>query len=268
MMPEIDFSKVRLICSDIDGTLLREETELPDGIRQEIWRLHAEGIRFTFSTGRMPYEVEHLFHGIPKEVPYVAGNGAIVKYADRLLVNRHFLAGPLKPLVEKYSQLGVTVIFTVNEEERPYLPTPWTKANVGLFPGLDRPVDGSIWSVPLQRMFFYHPDGKYLQDCRKDLVPYEKEYAVSFQNRKSIQIAPCGCTKASGIKQLSELLRIPAGQILCIGDADNDLEMIRYAGIGVAVNNASDGLKRAADHVTSLPCSEGVKEVLVKCGRN
>lgn len=267
-MPELDFSKIRLICSDIDGTLLRSETELPDDIKQEIWELNSLGVTFTFSTGRVPYEVDHLFKDIPNDVPYVAGNGAIVKCGNELLVNHHYFAKPLKPLVEKYNELGVTVIFTVDEQERPYRLTPWTKANVGLFPGLDTPVDDSIWTVPLQRMFFYHPDGKYLQECRKDLNQFNDKYAISFQNRKSIQIAPYGCTKASGIKILSQILGIPQDQILCIGDADNDLEMIRYAGIGVAVNNASEELKKAANYVTSLDCAEGVKEVMINCGRN
>ena len=267
-MSEIDFSKVRLICSDIDGTLLRKEKELSDDIKQEIWNLHSQGIFFTFSTGRVPYEVDHLFEGIPNHVPYVAGNGAIVKCGNERLANYYFCAKSLKPVVEKYSELGVTVIFTVNEEERPFQLTPWTTANVGLFPGLDNPVDDSIWLEPLQRMFFYHPEGKYLQECRKDLVRFESEYSASFQNRKSIQIAPYGCTKATGIKLLSKMLNIPREQILCVGDADNDLEMIRYAGSGVAVNNASDALKKAADYVTSLQCSEGVKELMVKCSRN
>lgn len=267
-MPLIDFSKIRLICSDIDGTLLRKESELPEYIKREIWRLHGRGIAFTFSTGRLPYEVDHLFSGIPNDVPYVAGNGAVVKRGNILLAKYHYYAESLKPLVEKYSDLGVTVIFTLGEKERPYRTTPWTKENIGLFPGLDLPVDESIWSEPLQRMFFYHPEGKHLQDCRKDLAKFENEFSVSFQNRKSIQIAPHGCTKASGVHMLSKILGIQRDQILCIGDADNDLEMIRYAGIGVAVNNASEELKRAAKYVTSLDCAEGVEEVMVNCGRN
>lgn len=267
-MPKTDFSNVRLICSDIDGTLLKGENELPEAIKREILRLNERGIAFTFSTGRVPYEVDHLFEGIPNQVPYVAGNGAIVKCDNALLAEYHFEPQTLKPLVQKYSDLGVTVIFTVGEQERPYRLTPWAMENVGLFPGLDFPIDESIWSTPLQRMFFYHPEGLHLQDCRRDLKQYEHEYAVSFQNRKSIQIAPYGCTKASGIRMLSRLLGIQREQILCIGDANNDLEMIRYAGIGVAVSNASSELKDAADYVTSRPCADGVAEVLEKCGRN
>lgn len=267
-MPQIDFSKIRLICSDIDGTLLKNEDALPEAIKREIMRLHEQGIAFTFSTGRVPYEVDHLFEGIPNQVPYVAGNGAIVKRGDTLLAQYHFEPQMLRSLVQKYSDLGVTVIFTVGEQERPYRLTPWAIENVGLFPGLDSPVDESVWSTPLQRMFFYHPEGLHLQDCRHDLKRYECEYAVSFQNRKSIQVAPYGCTKASGICMLSRLLGIQREQILCIGDANNDLEMIRYAGIGVAVNNASSELKDAADYVTSAPCADGVAEVLGKCGRN
>ena len=262
----IDFSRIRLICSDIDGTLLGRETELPERIKAEIWRLHSQGIGFTFATGRMPYETDHLFRDIPP-MPYTAGNGALVKQGDAILREAWFTPEPLRDLAEAYSALGVTVIFTAENQERPYKLTPWALENAGLFPGLDTPAGEEIWRTPLQRMFFYHPQGSHLEACARDLAAFS-QYSASFQNPKSIQIAPAGCTKASGVQALARLLDIPREAVLCVGDAHNDLPMIRWAGLGAAVGNACPELKQAARWTATRPGAAGVAELLSKCGRN
>ena len=58
-----------------------------------------------------------------------------------------------------------------------------------------------------------------------------------------------GVTKASGLRQLGELLGIEAGEMMVFGDAENDLSMIEYAGVGVAMGNASDAVKAQANYV-------------------
>ena len=66
---------------------------------------------------------------------------------------------------------------------------------------------------------------------------------------------------------LGEYLGVKREEILCVGDAENDISMIRYAGIGAAVSNGSAALKQAADHVTQGACAEGVLELLRLCGQ-
>lgn len=262
-----EFASIELICSDIDGTVLNKSNVLPEELKKEIWRLYSQGIFFTFSTGRLPYEVDDLFEGIPYPVPYVAGNGAVIKFHDTIIEEHYFTAEKLKDIAYQFSKLGVTVIFSLNNEERVLFRTEWSLANEHIFPGMSKIVDDSIWEIPLQRMFFYHPEGAYLAECMEELRKFEDSFSVSFQNAKSIQIAPHACTKASGVKTIADMLKIPESSILCVGDSDNDLPMIYFAGIGAAVSNATDELKAAADHVTLNPCAAGVVELLEKCGQ-
>lgn len=265
MSKSLDFSKIRLICSDIDGTLLRGEKELPTYIKDEIWRLHKNGILFTFATGRLPYEVDHLFCGLPQKTPYVAGNGAVIKEGDTILEEKFFLAEPLREIAQKYSALGMTVIFSYEDGERPLEVTPWAQKAASMFPGLDTPAEPNIWERKLQRMFFLHPQGEYLANCRKDLEQYGDLFDICSQNDQSVQIAPLGCTKAAGVARLAALLGLNPEQVMCIGDAENDISMVRWAGIGAAVANATNELKRVADHVAEKPCTQGVAEILAWC---
>lgn len=267
MKEHIDLSKIRLICSDIDGTLLHGEKSIPRYVKDEIWRLYRKGIVFAFSTGRLPYEVDPLLEGLPKDMPYIAGNGAVLKCGKEILKEYFFIAGKLRPLAYKYSDLGVTVIFSYGELERPLVLTPWTQENVMMFPGLDKTADDRIWERPIQRMFFYHPHGDYLDTCRRDLSIYDDEYEICSQNDCSIQIGPPGCSKASGVQMLAKHLGANREAILCVVDAENDIPMIRYAGIGVSVANGSEAIKQAADYVTEGCCAEGVWEILRRCGQ-
>lgn len=262
-----DFSKIRLICSDIDGTLLNGGKAIAQPVKDELRRLQSQGIVFAFATGRLPYEVEPLLEGLLEKVPYVAGNGAVIKCGEEGLREYDFIPERLRGLAEKYSALGVTVVFSYNDQERPLKVTPWARSAASAFPGMDNPADGDIWNRRIRRMFFCHPQGAYLKECRKNLDGYSDDYDICVQNDRSIQIAPLGCTKAAGVGQLAQMLGIEREAVLCVGDGENDISMIQYAGIGAAVANGTDALKRASDYVTKEPCAMGVLEVLKLCGK-
>lgn len=254
---------IQLVVSDIDGTLLRQERALSPELQEEIWRLNRRGIPFTFATGRLPFETDCLLEGLPPQrVPYVGGNGSILKCGDTLLEDKRFRPDRLQSVAEHYAALGVTVIFNDGDLERPLRVTPWSCAHAGVFPGLDDPVGPEVWGRETRRMYFYHPTGAYLAACLEDLRPFAKEYAVCLQDDRSIQISAAGCTKGQGVRTLARRLGIPPERILCLGDSYNDISMLRYAGIGAAVGNACTALKETADYVSPLPCWEGAVQIL------
>lgn len=254
--------KVSLVISDIDDTLLHKSTKIAEDIQREIVSLRERGVSFTLASGRLPYEMEFLYEGIPFDVPYVANNGAILKDKAEVFYDDKMCPQPLKAIAEKYSARGVTILFSVDSLERPLIHTEWTKSNQGLFPGLDNPVGTDIWKQRIHRMYFYHPQELYLEECMMDLRAFEQQYSICYQNKKSIQVCAYGHTKASGVKQLSKMCEIPMDEILCIGDSYNDIEMIKCAGIGAAVGNACDELKQVADYCCIGKHDRGVLEVL------
>lgn len=254
---------IQLVVSDIDGTLLHQERTLFPALQEEIRRLDRRGIPFTFATGRLPFETDGLLEGLPPQrVPYVGGNGSILKLGDNLLTDKRFHPNRLKDVAEAYAALGVTVIFNDGDLERPLRPTPWSHAHAGGVPGLDRPVGPRIWDQETRRMYFYHPEGAHLADCLEDLRPFAGEYGICLQDDRSIQISAAGCTKAQGVRALARHCGVPRECILCIGDSYNDISMLEYAGIGAAVSNACAALKEVADYVSPLPCWEGAVQIL------
>lgn len=254
--------RIRLVVSDIDGTALKSGNALAPELKSEIVRLSNCGIGFTFATGRLPYEMEMMFESIPWTVPYAAANGAIIKDQNGYIERKTFCPKHLRPLAEKYSSMGVTIIFTVNDEEHPLYETDWSRNNIGLFPGLDTCVSDSVWESEIERMFFYHPQGKYLQSCKAELDVLSGEYSICFQNYKSIQISAQNCTKGTGVQKISKLTGIPLDEILCIGDSDNDVDMFRVAGICATVTNGTAEVKELADYISPRTYGEGLTEIL------
>lgn len=254
--------QIGLVCSDIDGTLIRGQAKLSEAVKRAICTLESSGVSFAFATGRLPYEVEPLMEGIPECTACIAGNGAVIIHGGVVLESHSFSPAPLQSLAERYAAQGITVIFSENGLERPLAITPWALENAALFPGLDSPADSSIWHRPLQRMFFYHPQPGALADCRRSLAAFESQYEICLQNDNSIQISPRGCTKASGVARLAALLNVPQQQILCIGDAQNDISMIRYAGVGVAVQNACAELKACADYISAYAYGDALVKIV------
>ena len=79
---------------------------------------------------------------------------------------------------------------------------------------------------------------------------------------KVIEIVRHGLNKAVGISHVSKWMDIPQERIIAFGDEDNDLEMIDYAGVGVAMGNGIDRLKSIADEVTDTNNEDGIARVL------
>ena len=82
------------------------------------------------------------------------------------------------------------------------------------------------------------------------------DFMVEFMNKD--------CNKAIGLEKLAQYLKISKEEIIAIGDADNDKEMIEYAGLGVAMGNAKDEIKQLADFVTKSNEEDGVAYVIDK----
>lgn len=83
-------------------------------------------------------------------------------------------------------------------------------------------------------------------------------------NRSSLMILPNGMNKATGLELALEQMKLPAENVVGIGDAENDAAFLELCGASVAVANAIPAIREAADFVTGRPCGEGVVEVINK----
>jgi Cof subfamily protein (haloacid dehalogenase superfamily) len=253
----------KLFVADMDGTLLNDNKELSDKDIQTIKKLQDAGIKFAVATGRHDSMIKSYLKHLDLHVPVISCNGAIVRepFSDQVFLSQ---------ALPKEQSLNVIDICK--------------ESNAGFH------IYGheSIFGEKLNhKMLYYHNLNKTLpsdeqtklvvvSDC-KDIVINEPEPLYKFliltdESRDLLDIIEhlseldglnvtqsmpmlcdvmkTGITKAYALQRLSDSLGIKREEIAAIGDQHNDIDLIEYAGLGIAVANAEDALKEKADVVT------------------
>jgi len=253
----------KLFVADMDGTLLNDDKKLSDKNIQAIKKLQDFGIKFAVATGRHDSMIKSYLKHLDLHVPVISCNGAIVRepFSDQI-----FLSEALR------QEQSLKVIDICKERN----------ADFHIY-GHE-----SIFGEKLNhKMLYYHNLNKSLPseeqtklvkvpDCKdavlNDSEPLYKFLIISDRNKDLLDImdglakidglTACqsmptlcdvmkeGVSKAFALQKLSESLGIMRKEIVAIGDQFNDIDLIEYAGLGIAVANAEDALKKKADIVT------------------
>ena len=222
----------RLLVSDMDGTLLDREGKVSEENRFWIERLREEGIGFTLASGRERKAMREVLEQLRVDAPYVCSNGSEVWHGDTLL-ERHLLAPEQIERLVRLSRSYGTMIEAYS--------------TAGGFDrdGMPQAVEEYDWL----QFVFKHPDPAVIRELTIRLAG--EPLAMSQSDVTKLDINPFGVSKAAGAARAAMALGLDAGQVAAIGDNGNDLAMIRWAGIGIAPQNARDEVKAEADYVTA-----------------
>lgn len=106
-------------------------------------------------------------------------------------------------------------------------------------------------------------DAALIDDLRNELKTIDRLEIVD-SSKYNIEITRKGVSKGKAVEMLASLYNVKREEVLTIGDSENDLSMIEYAGLGVAMGNASDVIKAKADYITDTNDNDGVAEVISK----
>ena len=250
-----------MVALDIDGTLLDHSGVMPDHIREAVARVLAGRTRVVLSTGRGWDATKPVFDTLTLPPgPVVCSNGAVLVHYPPFELSRvaTFDPGPVIRRVHELApnaRIAVEVIgsgFRLNK----------------LFPEGDLTGEMRIETIdelcaqPASRIIVRDPDVPQSEfvDLAERLGMHGVSYAIGWSSW--LDIAPEGINKASGLAQVCRHLGINRRDVLAIGDGFNDIEMLEWAGRGVAVGDAADGVKQYADHVTDTFAEGGTSNEL------
>lgn len=243
---------------DIDGTLISYKTKrVCDSAKAAIARLQEKGILCIVATGRHMIQMSKLpVADIPFDA-FVMLNGQLVLDKQQNVLFGVPIEGKAKAfLVEKFNDHTYPAI--IIEEKDMYLNyvTDHVEKVHEIIaiakPELSDYKGGNIYQV----CAYLRPEDEHLVDeIREDVVMTGWHYGGK-------DIIAAGGGKMTGIKRYLEHTGIAREEIIAFGDAENDLEMIRYAGIGVAMGNGTEEVKAAADFVTADIDDDGIEKAL------
>jgi Cof subfamily protein (haloacid dehalogenase superfamily) len=256
-----DPARIQAILLDLDGTLLTSEKTISDTTREVLIALKAEGMNLIIATGRMFDTASGYTQSLSIDRPYVLANGAVIAepkkgtpLIEHLLdwaVCRELVLLARREGLHVQMFVGNTLYYEVDEpRERAADPFAFAAGRQVDFLEISFPAVTKVLLVGdeeaslrvLKEVHALHPGSLY------SVKSWERYYEV--MNVKA--------NKCNGMTELSRMLSIPVSAFMAFGDADNDIEMIRNAGVGVAMGNGSPGLKEAADYVAGGNDEDGI----------
>lgn len=265
-MPEIvaDAALPRLVATDLDGTLLRDDGTISARTANAIATLADSGVPTVFVTARPPRWLHALVDSVGEHGVAICANGALVyDVAERRVV----AARTIDPaaLVELERDLRAAVPGIVFAVER----ADGMGREHGFVYQREQPVDFTVGTF---EQITAEPVGKLLARCEaSDPHEFHAAVAAALAGRGELgysgavglaEITAQGVTKASGLERWCELHEISSADVWAFGDMPNDLPMLAWAGRSFAVANAHPDVLELADDVVGRNDDDGVAEVL------
>lgn len=259
-----------LLCTDLDDTLLRTDKSVSKKNLEAIEYFKSEGGLFTFVTGRVPLGAKPVIRHVMPNAPAVCFNGGVIYdfekqqtlwsrtlpesalYAAEYIDKKLPYAGIEVCTAEKvyFSKVNDVVLEHQRQEEFPDNFVPYS----------DIP---EKWSKVL-----FMVESEKMAELREtvDNAPFADDFSFVQSSPWYYELLPKGSNKGSGLKKLAEVIGVPLTRVIACGDNENDLEMIKIAGCGVAVENAVDIVKDAADYITVGNNDNAIAAVIADLG--
>lgn len=259
---------IKLIVSDIDGTLIGTDEQLKEEFHKLKDFVKSNNIPFTLATGRCYDEVKNFIKEFEVELPIVVNNGAGAVKDGEFIWGTTMKASILRKAIECADELEMVIVTSDGISDKSYRHNDYIKNQIekfGRYEEIYRPNEDEWNSANIQKLLIIDPlpEGR-VDKVLEHLEPYKDMLNIVKYNDRSVDIMPALTNKAQGVLNIAKILDIDINQILAVGDAKNDMEMINTVGIGVAVSNADDRLKEVADYVCDFPNAGGVLEAVKK----
>lgn len=269
--------KVKLIVSDIDGTLLTSDRKLTEENIDAIKKAKKQNIQFTLSTGRAASMIDYYIKTLNIDTPVVTLNGAVVwdPVSSRTIFDIPMDEDELKGLLEicKFYQLDYgamtmgTNYFSKNSFriERYQGYNDFAKSlgmsimDLDTFDDEHRCIEG----MNVYKLLITEKDPKRIKPVVDHLQTIKKTgYTTSEPGL--LDIAEITVNKGLGVQKLAEALKLQPEEVCALGDYDNDIAMLQYAGFSVAMGNAPQNVKEHAFYVTGTNNESGLAQALEK----
>lgn len=260
----------KLFVSDMDHTLLNDNSELPKDFKETLDLLNSSDSGLVLASGRTLFSIKNKVKDFNHEINFISDNGAIVEYNGKIIYKSVFSKEDIEEVLVPIRKAKETSIIASS----------LTSAYVEVYDDDHK-----------QKLYEYYLDYNIVDDISKvndDIIKvtmlslentvdnYKNFIEPSLSSRYNavtagkiwIDVMHNNVDKGEGLKHLLEEMNIDQDDVVAFGDYHNDIGMLELAGIGYAVENAHDDVKQIADFViednNSAPVTRIIKEYLEK----
>lgn len=269
--------KYKMLCVDMDGTLLNNRKEITEPTKMALRKAEEAGVKVVIATGRLFTSANYYADLVGLRTPIISANGAFIREKDNNQVIYEALLGKencyrILKIIKAYGIIPnfhtANTIFT--ERHNAHVKT-YMKINE------KHDIDNKIqieFVDNWEEVFEKHHDSilkciaidedlDKIQKAKAELAKCEGLETVS-SSKNNFEVMCEGVSKGRAVEMLAAYYKIPREAVICVGDSENDMSMIQFAGLGVAMGNADKEIKEIAQFVTLSNEEDGVAKVIEK----
>jgi len=260
--------KYKLIAADIDGTLVNSKREITPKTKEKIHEAIERGVIFTICSGRPVQGVQLITKQLEADIPVITYNGAMVITGEsRKIIYSCTMRREDAIQVEKLGRERNTTIavwadnqlYVNRMDERAAKYSELSGTPPIKYENIEELIGKGINKI------LWYDEVERINEFQKELQG-KLSSTVNFHTSQLffLEFVDVNASKAIALEKLGEYYGIKREEMIAIGDGFNDLSMIEYAGLGVAMENAPSEIKEAADFVTLSNEDDGVAYVIEK----
>jgi Cof subfamily protein (haloacid dehalogenase superfamily) len=254
-------TRIALVVSDVDGTLLTKDKTLTDGARGAVRRLHEAGIGFTITSSRPTIGMGFLIEPLAITLPVGAFNGSCIVDPQLNPIEQHLIpASAAQRSLRVLDEFGVDIwLFTpdlwlTRRPDGEYVPH--EKRAIRADPTIV--ADFAPYLPTACKIVGSSSDAALLQRCETAMQQALGTQATAVRSQSYyLDVTPPGCDKGTFVQAMAKRLDISTDAVATIGDMQNDLAMFGVSGMSIAMGNATDDVRKLATRVTASNEDEG-----------
>ncbi|MGK0453209.1 MAG: Cof subfamily protein (haloacid dehalogenase superfamily) [Paraglaciecola sp.] len=263
----IDFSKVKLVVSDMDGTLLNSKGEVSNRFFELFKELQKRNITFCAASGRQHNSIVSKLDAIKDEIYVIAENGGIAKKGENILLSNFLKPEKVLNLIPVLRELkGTNIVLCCNDAA-------FIESKDARFIELFQEYYHSYQVVddlmemakttPVFKIAVYH-----FESSENFIYPFVKhlneQVLLKVSGINWLDISDDKANKGDALRQVQQLLNVSKAETMVFGDYHNDIEMIQEADFSFAMKNAHKDITALANYATESNDNFGVETILEK----
>lgn len=265
---ERDIGKgIRLVATDIDGTLVKDSSpDVYPEIVQMFRELTARGILCCVASGRQYHSIRRMFAEAGEDILYIAENGAHIVYRGETLSVTDMRKEQAHEIIRQMRACGEGYEFVVSTPQGSLLESrddAFIRLIRDSYHNQMEVVPDVLKDDPQIIKCAMHHDGSVRRVAERELIPRWKAHVkVCMAGEEWIDFMDAAVDKGNAIRFVQEHFSIDREETMVFGDNENDIGMMKAAGMSYAVENACDAVKQAANHRCPGYTQKGVYQVL------
>lgn len=264
--------KYKMLCLDIDGTLLNSKHKITEETKKTINFATHESVNVVLVSARMPKGILYLQEELGIEEPIICYSGSLIRDKDaNTILNKYIPAHTTKLVYDSAEKMNIHISLYKNDEWYIESEDYWSKQEseiTGITPkitNLKKTIDKWEESNDGPNKILCMSEMDKINGLNKDISSRLSEYINIYPSKPTyLEIMPKSFSKTTAIEYLCLKLNILQSEVMAIGDNYNDIDMIQYAGVGIAMGNAPEKVKKYADDVTLTNDENGVAAAIKK----